>query len=91
MRVRTMLAGAALLFLGFLAGNGVRALGAQADAGSDWEVYAAPYNNPKNNDNRFFAIKFNRVTGEALVLAVKSEADDEAWLRLPVTDMGGGD
>jgi len=86
-----MFMGAVLLLLGFLAGHSVRTLNAQAESAPDWEVYASAYNSAKSDDNRFFAVKFNRATGETLVLAVKSDANDDAWLRLPVTDMGGGD
>jgi len=92
MHFRPVVSASLLLAIGFVAGSLVRDLAAQAEpAAADefaWEIQSAPYT---GKEEYFYAIRYNRLTGEAWVLTVNEDADDDSWLLLPERDLRAGE
>jgi hypothetical protein len=68
---------AMLLVLALAAGVSM----ASTTAETDWEFHSAPF-----GQQSFYAIKFNRTTGESWILSAEKGAQNDKWLRLPSED-----
>ena len=78
MQVRDVVVGLVMLLLGVCVGLALQPAHAQGQGAGAWELQSGAF-----GQQSFYAIRFNRRTGEAWVLSGERGAQDDAWLQLP--------
>lgn len=89
MQLRSVVVGLVAIALGIVLGQSVQLLNAQESEreqpAGPWRIHHGPYG---GNENSFYVLKINQVTGETWVLDARQGAEDDEWFRPPKKEPG---